>query len=102
MSQVLPSKWCPQCRDEFVHAMTRCPECEVELVAELDAAGATPRKPGWLEEWAGGLDEKAAEAQRLRSEWSEAETCPACSSPMRPEDSECPECGLVFVEDAET
>lgn len=99
MSQKLPSKWCPQCRDEFVHAMQRCPECEVDLVAQLEDSA----QPGsnWVKGWAGDLDEKAAEAQRQRSEWKETEACPACETPMDAEASECPECGLVFVEDAE-
>lgn len=27
--------WCPSCQAEFVEGITRCPECEVDLVAEL-------------------------------------------------------------------
>ena len=100
MTKPLPSKWCPQCRDEFVHATTRCPDCDVDLVAELGPEAEAKPAPGWIEGWAGAVDEKAAEAQRLRSEWSEAEACPACATPMFPEDRECRECGLVFVEDA--
>lgn len=97
MNETQLSKWCPQCRDEFVHSMQRCPECEVDLVAELGDAAADARPPGWLEDWRGDLDKKAAEAQRQRSEWSEAEACPACQTPMEAEAAECPECGLVFV-----
>ena len=103
MSQTLPSKWCPQCRDEFVHAMTRCPECEVDLVDELPAAGeaageAAASHSGWIRGWADDVDKRAEEAQAARSEWNEAESCPACQTPMSPDAAECPECGLVFVE----
>lgn len=98
----MTSKWCPQCRDEFVRAMERCPECEVDLVSELGDA----ELPGsgiakGVQSWVGDLDKQAAEAQRQRSEWQEAEACPACQTPMRAEAAECAECGLVFVEDAE-
>ena len=63
-----------------------------------DAPGRA-RTPGWLKDWSSDLDKKAAEAQRQRSEWREAEACPACATPMSPDAAECPECGLVFVED---
>ncbi len=101
MSQTLPSKWCPECRDEFVHAMTRCPECDVDLVAELAQSGETgvaAQATGWIQGWAEGVDRRVEEAQAARNEWNEAESCPACQTPMSADDAECPECGLVFVE----
>jgi predicted amidophosphoribosyltransferase len=101
MTETLPSKWCPQCRDEFLHAVQRCPECDVALVDELGEALAGADTPGWLGDWRGDLDQKAEEAQRQRSEWSEAESCPACQTPMEAEAAECSECGLVFVVEEE-
>ncbi len=96
-----PPKWCPQCRDEFLHSMERCPVCNVALVAELDLESRDAEWFQGIKSWAGDLDRKAAEAERLRNQWSEAEACPACGTPMAPDAAECPECGLVFVEEGE-
>ena len=100
MTEILPPKWCPQCRDEFIHAMVRCPDCDVALVEELEGSAQDVDRFG-IKGWAGDLDRKAAEAERLRNEWSEAEACPACETPMAADAAECPECGLVFVEEGE-
>ena len=32
----MPPKFCPECRDEFIHAATVCSSCDVALVLEAD------------------------------------------------------------------
>ena len=88
----LPPKWCPECRDEFVHSMQRCPTCGVDLVMEQPAERP---ESSLLGDWAQDL----AKAQPAPPpEWSEAEACPACNAALSPEDERCAECGLEFVE----
>jgi hypothetical protein len=34
--------WCPQCKSEYVRGMTRCPECDVDLVFTLPEESEKP------------------------------------------------------------
>jgi len=38
----LPPKFCPGCREEFIHAVAECPDCHVALVLELPESGQEP------------------------------------------------------------
>jgi len=38
---LLPPKFCPSCRDEFVHAATVCAQCDVTLVLAENLSDAT-------------------------------------------------------------
>lgn len=78
--------------------MERCPTCDVDLVADLSAIPEGSASTQFVKGWAGDLDRKAAEEQRAREEWNEAEVCPACQCPVDLAASECGECGLAFVE----
>jgi hypothetical protein len=69
---VKPPKFCPECRDEYIHSATICVDCDVPLVfeGELGADGAGELPP--ISElvcirasavgWAKALSEKLAEA----------------------------------------
>ena len=70
---VKPPKFCPECRDEYIHSATVCADCDVPLVfeGELGAAEGTGELPPISElecirassvGWAKALSEKLAEA----------------------------------------
>ncbi len=40
---------CPNCRSEFREGVARCPDCDVELVASLPAAGHPGARADWVE-----------------------------------------------------
>lgn len=40
---------CPNCRSEFIVGVTRCPDCDVPLVASLPAETARVHGPEWVE-----------------------------------------------------
>lgn len=68
----MPPKYCPDCRDEYIHSATVCADCDVPLVfaGELGADGSDELPP--ISElvcirassvgWAKALSEKLAEA----------------------------------------
>src|SRR5882757_7925399 len=60
----MAERWCPVCRGEFRAGITRCADCDIDLVDRLDAPPASIRSP--MEPLVRfGPDERVVELVRL-------------------------------------
>jgi len=97
--------YCPVCRYEYVEGITKCPDCDVDLVAELPAEGERYSQDEWVKVYE-AKDEPEAEivTAALQSAgikvWDRSQVIHCLKSmivgPLSPEDL------LVLESDAET
>jgi hypothetical protein len=102
----LPPKHCPECRAEYVHAATRCADCDVSLVLEAELGSRPSRELppiaelvlvraatwGWIERLATRLAEEGidcrVEPMQGQGRQPRSTSGPTCGCFVRPEDAE--------------